>query len=74
MKTLYQTGLNPSTTYSYTYTVETTSGNQVNNYSFYTPVLTMLAQPVKMLTNTTVLFEAETNMIDEETMVGFEWK
>ena len=74
MKTLYQTGLNPSTTYSYTYTVETTSGNQVNNYSFYTPVLTMLAQPVKMLTNTTVLFEAETNMIDEETMVGFEWR
>ena len=74
MKTLYQTGLNPSTTYTYTYTVETASGNQVNNYSFYTPALTMLAQPVKMLTNTTVLFEAETNMIDDETMVGFEWR
>lgn len=73
-KTLYQTGLNPNTTYSYTYTVETTSGNQVNNYSFSTPALTMLAQPVKMLTNTTVLFEAETNMIDEESMVGFEWR
>lgn len=74
MKTLYRTGLNPSTTYSYTYTVETTSGNQVNNYSFYTPALSMVAHPVKMLTNTTVLFEAETNMIDEETMVGFEWR
>jgi len=74
IKSLYQTGLNPSTTYSYSYTIETTSGNQVNYYSFYTPALSMVAQPVKMLTNTMVMFEAVTNMIDGETMVGFEWR
>ena len=74
METLYQTGLNPNTSYNYTYTIETTSGNQVTNSNFRTSTLSMEAQPVKMLTNTTVMFEAQTNMIDEETMVGFEWR
>ena len=73
-KTLYLTGLNPNTSYNYTYTIETISGSQVNNQSFITSSLSMVAQPVKMLTNTTVMFEAQTNMIDEETMVGFEWR
>ena len=74
METLYQTGLNPNTSYNYTYTIETTSGNQVTNNSFRTPTLSMEAQSVRMLTNTTVMFEALTNMIDDETMVGFEWR
>ncbi len=74
MKTLFLTGLDPNTTYSYTYTIETTTGNQVTSNSFRTLALSMVAQPVKMLTNTKVLFEAQTNMIDEETMVGFEWR
>lgn len=73
-ETLYKTGLNPSTSYYYTYTIETTSGNQVSSNFFYTPSLSMVAQPARMLTNTTVMFEAQTNMIDEETMVGFEWR
>ncbi len=73
-ETLYKTGLNPKASYYYTYTIETTSGNQVTSHYFYTPSLSMEAQPVRMLTNTTVMFEAQTNMIDEETMVGFEWR
>lgn len=73
-ETLYQTGLNPNTSYNYTYTFETTGGNQVTSNYFSTPALSMVAQPVKMLTNTTAMFEAQTNMIDEETMVGFEWR
>lgn len=73
-ESIYQTGLNPNSYYNYTYTIETTSGNQVTNDYFYTPSLSMAAQPVRMLTNTTVMFEAQTNMIDEETMVGFEWR
>lgn len=73
-ESLYQTGLNPGSRYYYTYTVETTNGNQVNDNYFNTPSLSMLAQPVKMLTNTTVMLEAQTNMIDDETMVGFEWR
>ena len=74
MENLYQTGLDPNTTYCYSHTIETTTGNQETGYSFRTPALSMVAQPVKMLTNTKVLFEAQTNMIDEETMVGFEWR
>ena len=74
MKTLYLTGLDPNTTYYYSHTIETMTGNQVTGSSFRTPALSMMAQPVKMLTNTAVMFEAETNMIDEETMVGFEWR
>ncbi|MBR4828334.1 MAG: leucine-rich repeat protein [Muribaculaceae bacterium] len=73
-ETLYKTGLNPNTSYYYNYTIETTSGNQVTSNYFYTPSLSMEAQPVRMLTNTTVMFEAQTNMIDDETMVGFEWR
>ena len=73
-ESIYQTGLNPNSYYNYTYTIETTSGNQVTNDYFYTPSLSMVAQPARMLTNTTVMFEAQTNMIDEETMVGFEWR
>lgn len=71
---LYKTGLNPNTSYSYTYTIETTTGDQITNKSIKTSSLTMNAQPVKMLTNTTVMLEAQTNMIDDETMVGFEWR
>lgn len=73
-ETLYETGLNPNTSYYYNYTIETTSGNQVTSNYFHTPSLSMVTQPVSMLTNTTVMFEAQTNMIDEETMVGFEWR
>lgn len=73
-ESIYQTGLNPNSYYNYTYTIETTSGNQLTNDYFYTPSLSMVAQPVRMLTNTTVMFEAQTNMIDEETIVGFEWR
>ena len=74
MENLYQTGLDPNTTYCYSHTIETTTGNQETGYGFRTLALSMVAQPVKMLTNTKVLFEAQTNMIDEETMVGFEWR
>lgn len=73
-ESLYKTGLNPGSNYYYTFTIETTSGNQVSSNYFYTPSLSMVALPARMLTNTTAMFEAQTNMIDEETMVGFEWR
>ena len=73
-KDLRQTGLEPNRNYSYSYTLETKNGNQTNSYSFTTPVLMISTQTARMLTNTTAMLIAETNMADEETSCGFEWR
>lgn len=71
---LFKTGLEPLTQYSYYYTVKTTNGDQSDSYSFKTTALSMAALTARMLTNTTAMLIAETNMADEETSCGFEWR
>ena len=73
-KKLLETGLEPGTQYSYSYTVRTSNGNQYQSYSFKTSSLQMQTQTARMLTNTTAMLMAETNMADEETSCGFEWR
>lgn len=73
-KVLNVTGLEPNAMYSYSYTIETSNGNQSNGYSFRTPALSMVTQTARMLTNTMAMLMAETNMADEETSCGFEWR
>lgn len=73
-KNLRETGLEPRSSYGYKYTVETSSGNQSNNYSFTTPALSLVTQVPRMLKNTMPMFIAETNIADIETSCGFEWR
>ncbi len=73
-KSLNVTGLKPETSYSTTCTVVTKSGSQSQGINFTTPVLSMVAQPARMLSNTSPLLMATTNVADEETGCGFEWR
>lgn len=73
-KNLLETGLEPVTLYNYSYTIMTSNGNQYQSYSFKTSSLQMQTQTARMLTNTTAMLMAETNMADEETSCGFEWR
>ena len=71
---LHLTGLKPETQYSIPYVVETQSGNQTNNVTFTTTSLSMTTEAARMLSNTMPLLMANTNLADEETSCGFEWK
>lgn len=69
------TGLKPSSYYSGTYSVEVSEGTvNTSNVSFYTPSLTLNNQAAKMLTNSTALLQSFTNLSEEETSCGFNWK
>ena len=68
------TGLAPNTSYSANFVIETGNGKIYNKRSFKTPELSMAALTARMLTNTTAMLMAETNMADEETSCGFEWR
>ena len=75
MKKIVMTGLRPSTTYSTVYTVVTNTGKTINtNMSFTTKSLTMTTQEARMLSDTSPMLIAETNMADVETSCGFEWR
>ena len=75
MKKIVMTGLRPSTTYSTVYTVVTNTGRTFNtNMSFTTKSLTMTTQEARMLSDTSPMLIAETNMADVETSCGFEWR
>ena len=69
------TGLKPNNWYSGNYSVAVSEG-AINSTSvgFSTPSLSMKTQPVKMLTNTVAMFQAYTNLNEEETSCGFLWK
>ena len=73
-RNLRLTGLKPKTSYSATYTVETATGSQSENISFTTGALEMTTQTARMLSNTSPMFIALTNIADEETSCGFEWR
>lgn len=69
------TGLKPTNYYSGTYSVMLSDGScSIVDCSFYTPSLTLNNQAVKMLTNSTAMFQAFTNLSEEETSCGFNWK
>ena len=69
------TGLKPNNYYSGTYNVEVSEGTVNNtNVSFYTPSLSLNNQAAKMLTNSTAMLQAYTNLSEEETSCGFNWK
>ena len=69
------TGLKPNRGYSGQYSVELSEGEiNSSNVYFNTPSLSFETQPVKMLTNTTAMFQAFTNLSEEETACGFLWK
>ena len=71
---LMVTGLKPSMHYSTTCTVVTSGGTQSKGIDFTTPALSMVAQPAIMLSNTSPMLKATTNIADEETSCGFEWR
>ncbi len=71
------TGLKPQTAYKVFYYMKSEyDGNWYNSVSntFTTPALRMTTQAAQMLDNRTPLFEAQTNLADEETSCGFEWR
>ena len=74
MKKISVTGLKPSTTYSTVYTVVTNNGSVNTNMSFKTKDLTMTTQEARMLSDTSPMLIAATNIADVETSCGFEWR
>lgn len=68
--TLLVTGLEPNHIYSATYT----KGGVETPLKFYTSDLMMVPEGGTMLNETTVMLKAETNMADEETICGFDWR
>ena len=72
--TLLVTGLEPTSIYSGTYTSKAPDGTTETSFKFFTSELTMVPEGAKMLTETTALLKAETNMADEETICGFDWR
>ena len=68
--TLLVTGLEPNHIYSATYT----KGGVETPLKFYTSDLRMVPEGGTMLNETTVMLKAETNMADEETICGFDWR
>ncbi len=67
---LLVTGLEPNQIYNATYT----KGGVETPFKFYTSSLMMVPEGATMLTETTALLKAETNMADEETICGFDWR
>lgn len=68
-------GLEPGTEYTVSYYVKTEEGsNETTNYTFTTPALELTTLQPKSVSNTCAIIAAETNIADEETNVGFQWK
>ena len=68
-------GLKPNTTYSAKYTVSTKGGStETQTFSFTTPALELKMLTPYSVTSTNTIVAAETNMSDQETSAGFQWK
>ncbi len=73
--TAYITGLNPDTKYTVSYTVKSDNNcTETTTYTFTTPRLTMTTLAAEATSNTVAVIAAETNLSDEETSAGFEWR
>ncbi len=69
------TGLDPDTQYAINYTVKSINDYfETATYAFTTPQLTMTTLPAEATSNTVAVIAAETNLSDEETGAGFEWR
>ena len=68
-------GLEPNTKYTKTFYVVTKEGGKVTkNVTFTTSALEMQTLQPKVISAGNVIVAAETNVDDEETNVGFEWR
>jgi len=68
------TGLEPENNYVVYYSVEASQGLKTIKKSINTPSLLMNTKAAVMVTNKDARLMAETNMADEETSCGFEWR
>ncbi len=72
---LHLSGLNPNTNYSFTFYVKTKEGSTESvTKSFTTSALEWETLPAEATSNTVALICAKTNIADEETGTGFEWR
>lgn len=68
-------GLNPDTKYGVTYYVKTKEGREKTaTTTFTTSSLTLTTLKAKATSNTKAVICAETNIVNEETGTGFEWR
>lgn len=68
-------GLDPSTKYTIEYYVKTKEGsNEKVTRTFTTPALEMTTLNPKVVSNSCAIVAATTNMSDEETNAGFQWR
>lgn len=75
IETLHMTGLDPNNIYDdVNYIIETPNNTTSTNFGFTTLELKMTAKAADMVTNRDARLMAETNMTDEETSCGFEWR
>lgn len=69
------TGLDPKTNYTNEFYVNTKEGGKVSkNLTFTTQALSLTTQQPKVISVGNVIVAAESNLDDEETNVGFEWR
>lgn len=68
-------GLNPGSEYVFTYYIVSKEGGmQAKDFTFRTEQLTMSSLPPKVVKDGNVIVAATTNLDDNETNVGFEWR
>lgn len=69
------TGLTPNTNYTVTYYVKTKEGsNETVSRTFTTPALELTTLQPRCVSSSCAVVAAETNIGEEETNVGFQWK
>ena len=68
------TGLRPYETYDFSFTLAFEDAAYERTYSFRTEPLTLTTQQPKVINVGNVIVAAESNLDDEETNVGFEWR
>jgi len=68
-------GLNPNTTYTYTFYAVANGGNKVRrNFSFKTTAVNLSMLDPRCVSEKCAIVAAETNLSDLETRAGFQWK
>ena len=69
------TGLDPNTKYTQSFYVTTKEGGEISkSVNFTTNSLTITTQQPKVISSGNVIVAAESNLDDEETNIGFEWR
>lgn len=73
---LLLTGLDPNTLYTVTYTATTEEGSEetCSAYTFKTTNLSLVTEKPCCVSSTCAIVAATTNISDDETNVGFQWK